>query len=1536
MEDKRKYELLDLLSSNGNFDDSAKIILAALKENKINSEDVSEAIRTLIRRGRFENAEKMLTTILENHLFEESFFILLTDVLRKDKRSKEAFQWCAKGVETFPDSKEILFAKALSAIDLREYEDSEKCLRRAIEIEPNDFKLQFYLGNALRCLEKFTEAEKEYLRALEINPSSDETFYNLGVVAEKKNEFSKAIDCYAKAVELNQENYDAHWNKALLLLTDKNFEEGWKWFERRLKKRQFQRNDLPFPYWDGTSLNGKRLLLYDEQGFGDAIQFLRFVKYLKNENAQIVCECKKELTTLFEESGLFDAVFERGSRKFVKDEFDRKASLLSLPFLLKADKEKIQIAKPYLKPKKTNEVKPAIGLVWQGNPKHQNDKYRSISPDKLFAALGSSGAELVSLQTGELSENVRRLMSDYGIKNVGENFADFQDAADFISSIDLVITVDTASAHLSGALMKETRLLLPANPDWRWGREGSETEWYPTMKLFRQKKIGDWENVLLDLQAELKKRFEKTDGITDKSYSVIYQEAIDNFENGNYAKAAELFSEAVKIKANDSSLWNNLGLSLSANGQFGEAESAFEKSIEIDNDYVEAYNNYAINLFNAGETEKAKNVLKRALEIGQNNFKTIFNLANLYHRTGEIDFAESHYRKALELNPANAEIYYNLSLIFLEKKMLDNVAEIIDEWIMNLGESEKLFFVKGNLEKEKENFDDAEASYLQAIMLAQDYKDAWLNLAQIYYLTGKYSEALELYLNLEKQTPNDSRIYYSVGVVYQELKELPNSETYLRKAVKISPEKSEYRFALSETLLSQGFYEEGFSEYEWRLKREEYSGYQFVLPRELSEIEGKNVLIIDEQGAGDTINFLRYVKEISKSATVDFAAKQNMVNLLSEQKFIRSVFPLEQNISNQYDFVIPIASLPKYFVEEGNLFYSEGKYIATGKEVSVDELENSEGFKIGIVWKGNRYPVHNRKRHIEIETFAELFLTEGVTFFSFQKELTIDEELTLASYPNIIDLSGYLNDFSDTLALLKKMDLVISIDTAVAHLAGAAGMKTWLLLPFAPDWRWKTEGEKTEWYQSVVCFRQPNAGNWNDVINSVKEKLSSPNNKGDEAIEEAIALMNKGEYAAAINSLTNVVENNPANIEALNLLAANYSAVGDFENAEIFLRRLLEVDEQNANALINLGVILFNRNEFEKSFGMFETALFAAPDNYAAHFNYAVALEASAHFERAIDEYVQAAELAPDNYNVKNNLAMSLLRLKYYPEGWELFENRFFTGELKRNEMPGERWNGEIEKDKTLYVYSDQGYGDAIQFSRFIQAAKERVGKIIFEVQSELLPLFNNFEGIDKSVATKPNFSTQEVYDCQIPLLSLPFALQAENEFSEIGFPYFKIEKEKEEKWGKIISGDKKIGIAWRGNPVFARNYMRSTSLENFLALTGKIDATFYSLQKEITNDEEKILSGSGIKNIGAMFNDFADSAAAISNLDLIITTDTIIPHLAGALGKETYLLLSFVPDWRWGVEEEISSWYPSVKLIRQKQIGDWASVFDELERRLG
>ncbi len=444
------------------------------------------------------------------------------------------------------------------------------------------------------------------------------------------------------------------------------------------------------------------------------------------------------------------------------------------------------------------------------------------------------------------------------------------------------------------------------------------------------------------------------------------------------------------------------------------------------------------------------------------------------------------------------------------------------------------------------------------------------------------------------------------------------------------------------------------------------------------------------------------------------------------------------------------------------------------------------------------------------------------------------------------------------------------------------------------------------------------------------------NSRVKEILENAKSHLNSGKLLEAFNVINQGLELAPKNYHLLNLKGITASAIGDMPTAVNAFAEAIEVAPDNSGAYVNLGIILMNNNRLEEALDRFKQAIEKEPDNSLSRYNYALALEASGNIEEAIKEYELAVKLNPDNHGAFTNLGILYLLTGNFGKGLEYFEHRFYTGELKRKELPGRRWEGETAKDKILYVYADQGFGDVIQFSRLLKLARQKVGKIYFECQQELYDLMKSLEGYDELFISSVDFKPKSEYDLQLPLMSLPYALQLTKENIPSEVPYLQAPEDKLHYWKKFFSNYAgfNIGITWRGNPVFRKNNLRSATLENFLEFKNP-NVNLFSLQMPVSESEEKIMAEKGIVDISKLLLSFADTAAAIKNLDLIISTDTSLPHLSGALGKPVWIMLAKIPDWRWGLSGKTSDWYPTMKIFRQKELGFWDEPFGKAKGEL-
>ena len=383
-------------------------------------------------------------------------------------------------------------------------DESLHAYQQALKINPQFVEGYYNIGVFFQEQRKVKESAQAYQKAIQIQPDYVEAHINLGVVLREQVRLKESIQAHQKAIQIQPDYEEAHINLAITFLLQGQLTAGWREFEwRRSRKRDFKR-----PLWDGTPLNGKSILIYAEQGFGDTIQFVRYIDLLPDANTIIIVVCQPELKTLFKSINRIDTLVTKGED--IPDS-DVHVPLLSLPYMFNTTLDTIPARIPYLylNPEAdsvfhlgdSHDLK--IGIVWAGRPTHANDNNRSIDLKWFKCLLDIRNCEFFSLQVGERREDIKQHGCHHTIKGLGEQFTDFHHTASAILQLDLVISVDTAVAHLAGALGKAVWTLLPFVPDWRWMLDRSDSPWYPSMTLFRQKETGDWSPVFEQLRLAL-------------------------------------------------------------------------------------------------------------------------------------------------------------------------------------------------------------------------------------------------------------------------------------------------------------------------------------------------------------------------------------------------------------------------------------------------------------------------------------------------------------------------------------------------------------------------------------------------------------------------------------------------------------------------------------------------------------------------------------------------------------------------------------------------------------------------------------------------------------------------------------------------------------------------------------------------------------------------------------------------------------------------------------------------------------------------
>jgi tetratricopeptide (TPR) repeat protein len=444
-------------------------------------------------------------------------------ILYAQNRPGEAIENYRQALKIDPNYAELHNNMGIALKEKGQFDEAVTCFEQAIRLEPDFAEAYYNLANSLRDQTRNTEAIENYKKAVSLKPDFAEAYNHLGVVLNAQGGFAEsiknyeAIENYRKAIELKPDFAEAHWNLSLVLLRTGKLIEGWKEYQWR---RNPGLNITTYPHrfdkprWDGSTFENKRLLVHYEQGLGDTLHFVRYLPMVKARGGTVILEVRKPLCRLLQSFPGVDQLIAASLDDKPAVQFDYHVSLMDLPGIFATSMETIPADVPYIRPrpgkieywrKKLAAPEFKVGIVWAGSPSHGNDSNRSC-PLKYFTPLAKiDGVRLYGLQKGDAAAQAQELKNEIPLTNLASRFEDFADTAAAIENLDLVISVDTSVLHLAGAMGRPVWAILPFAPEWRWMLNRSDSPWYPTMRLFRQKKWDQWQPVLQEVAEELRK-----------------------------------------------------------------------------------------------------------------------------------------------------------------------------------------------------------------------------------------------------------------------------------------------------------------------------------------------------------------------------------------------------------------------------------------------------------------------------------------------------------------------------------------------------------------------------------------------------------------------------------------------------------------------------------------------------------------------------------------------------------------------------------------------------------------------------------------------------------------------------------------------------------------------------------------------------------------------------------------------------------------------------------------------------------------------
>ena len=1606
--------------------------------------------------------------------------------------------------------------------------EAELYLKKSLSVNPNQAFALNNLATIYNHANKPDEANLYYTKAIEIDPNYADAFNNLGLNQYKLHQFKNAIPFFKRAVEINPHYFDAHYqlalclvathdfyeaeqsfnkamalkptfaelnlNLALMKLLQGNFEQGlplyeWRWHCNKITAANLSNK----PLWLGAeSIAGKTVLVHPEQGYGDYIQFCRYALDLEKMGANVILLIPSALQPLIKSlSDKFTYITDNQSLQA----FDFQCPIASLPLVFSTRLGTIPSYPHYLRApaskkqfwqnKLGKKTLLRIGITWSGSAAYENDWKRSL-PVHFLTTILRMDAEFHCLQK-ETKPRDWQILAVNQVKtkliNHEADLHDFSDTAALIEEMDLVISVDTAIAHLTGALGKPLWLLIPYLPDFRWLLDRDDSPWYPSAQLFRQTELNSWKEAIAKLNKAFELWLKNPDALNSKPQ-------ITDAKTDTHTTTALASAVADNLPPNE--------------------QEKLKKAIE---------------LHHAGKADKAQVKYKQILAQYPNSTSANNMLGTLYLQGGKLNQAEELLKKILSLDSKNAFALCNLGVIYSDTNRKAEAVQLCEQAIaVNPNFTEAYNNLGSYLCQLEEN--ERAAPYLKrAVELKPDYTDAHFNLGLVYYRIKQFALAESAFNTVIAQQPNHLGVYYNLGLLKLLL--------------------GDFRAGLP------------LYEHRWQDKQAKEHIRSFEQPIWLGKdnIKGKTILLHSEQGHGDFIQFCRYAFDIEKLGAKVVIEVNHMQYELATTLSDNFSYVIKGNSLPAFDYHAPLLSLPLAFNTLLETIPAYVPYLKTPADKTLlwqNKLGKKTLPRVGIVWSGTTGHLNDHNRSIALKCLGSLF-NNNIAFHVLQKDIRASDmgALKLLQAFNNVHIHQFdLHNFTDTAALIDEMDLVISVDTSVAHLAGAMGKPVWVLLSFIPDFRWLLDREDSPWYPSARLFRQNKQGNWASVIENVKSALEKfflylpnnantntitgistshltklalptpPQNNLRQQIDNALSLHASGKLDAALQQFLSIVKVAPDNTEALTILATIYMQLNNFADSQLHFEKSLSLDNKNTLTLHNYGLLLEKLNRYDEAVKFIDAAIAIYPQYEDAYHNKIVLLkkmgkadfvidvlqEATRHIKQsqrlyfqlhqhlqtaehfdealvAIDQFIllkgdlvegynnrgntllslkqikealasykqalsinpkytlalcnagnaylmlnqinealatykqvllidtkhahalcnvgnvylllneplkalascdAALAIEPNLLAALNNRASALKQLKRFDEalqeydkiiaidnnlhyahfnksvvclligdfkaGWPLYESRWQAVPDKpiiKEFFSKPMWQGiEPLANKNILLHTEQGFGDVMQFCRYVYLVLKLNPRQIYITSPKALHslLVGSFalQPKARNVTVITDGDALPQFDYQCPIMSLPLAFNTQLNNIPADVPYLFANQSIVKKWqSKLKNTQKKpkIGLVWSGSTVHINDNNRSITL-NMLADILALSAEFHCLQIEIRAEDkltfDKLnIHNQNLHNHSADLTDFAQTAALANAMDLVISVDTSVAHLAGAMGKPVWILLPYMPDYRWLLDRDDSPWYPTARLFRQSVQGEWGDVIERLKQAL-
>ena len=572
------------------------------------------------------------------------------------------------------------------------------------------------------------------------------------------------------------------------------------------------------------------------------------------------------------------------------------------------------------------------------------------------------------------------------------------------------------------------------------------------------------------------------------------REANSLIECGLLDLAAAILRELLAIDPSHAEAWYKQGNVLKGMNRPNEALTSYQRAIELKPRYAAAHCNSGVVLLALGRADEALSEFREAVEINPNDAIAHYNRATAQHSLNQSTLALKSYSRAIELNPDYAEAHFSRARLHEESARWQEALSDYDRVLAIQPGFRQAHFHHGNVLVQLKRWDNAVASYDRAVSCDPEHVVAHLHRGNVLRHLQRWEDALSSYNRAISVNPDQIDGYFNRGVLFEQIKQFAEAVASFDLAIAIRPDFAPAQYNRALVQLATGNLVQGFENYEWRWKNREMSmdpaKYRGIMPLWLGHesLEKKIILVFSEQGLGDTLQFCRYIKLLaSRGAKVILEVQPPLVGLLADIEGASAVIP-RGGVIPHCDYKCALLSLPLAFKTTLEDIPSEGKYLHVDP-ARIARWQTRLGPRarprIGLAWSGNAQYPNDHQRSMSLETLVE-HLPRQFEYFCLQRDVRPRDRVTLDANPFIVD---HAPDFVDAAALCECLDLVISVCTSVAHLAGALGRPLWVLLAYNADWRWLEDRDDSPWYPSARLFRQATIDDWRGVAARVSKEL---------------------------------------------------------------------------------------------------------------------------------------------------------------------------------------------------------------------------------------------------------------------------------------------------------------------------------------------------------------------------------------------------------------------------------------------------------------